>query len=409
MISVSRARRLVVERTRPLRAVRVRLAEALNRVAARDIRAPFDLPRYTVSSMDGHAVSSRATSGASPARPVRLRVHRRTIAAGSRPGMTLAAGAAVRIMTGAPIPDGADAVIPIEDARVRDGTLIVTRPVRARAWIRRAAEDCRRGDLVVARGTRIQPGTIALLSILGIRTIAVRRAPRVALVITGSEVRRPTARTLPPYAVRDSHAAFLTAALREVAIVPASVSYARDRVSEVRSKLARALARADLVVSTGGISAGARDLVRPALASLGVRTVFWRVAQQPGKPLYFGLRRGVAVLGLPGSPASTVVCYCEYVRPAIRRMLGESSCVPEEWNARLAAPVPNAGTRTRFLRGRLRPSGRAWRVVVARRQGSNLLGSFLDSDCLIVVPARRRRPLRAGAVVRIHPLPWRLA
>lgn len=407
MISVSRAQRLVLARTRPLPAVRVRLSDALNRVATRDIRAPFDLPRYTASSMDGHAVASHATRGASAARPVRLRILRRAIFAGSRPGKALPAGAAVRIMTGAPIPVGTDAVIPLEEARVERGALVVMRPVRAGSFVRRAAEDCRKGDIVVPRGTRVHAGAVALLSILGIRRVVVRRAPRVAIVVTGSEVRLPTARPLPPYAVWDSHAAFLTAALKELGIRPGLVSYARDRAVEIRSRLAHALARADIVVVTGGISVGERDLVRPALASLRVRTVFWGVAQQPGKPLYFGLRRGVAVLGLPGNPASAVVCYCEYVRPALRRMLGDMGCMPEEWSARLVAPVPSGGTRARFLRGHLRGNGGAWRVTVARRQGSNLLGSFLASDCLVIVPAGARRPLRAGAEVRVHPLPWR--
>lgn len=387
--------------------MRVRLSEAAARVAARAIRAPFDVPRATTSSMDGYAVSSRGTRGASAARPARLRLLRRPIFAGSAPGPGVPPGTAARIMTGAPIPPGTDAVVPLEAASAERGELVLTRPVRARAWVRRAAEDFRKGDVVVERGARIHPGTVALLSMLGVRWLAVRRPPRVAVVVTGDEVRLPDARSLPPYAVWDSHAAFLTAALSEFGIAPAWVAHARDRAPEIRSHLARAFRHSDLVIVTGGVSVGARDLVRPALASLGARAVFWRVTQQPGKPLYFGIRRGVAILGLPGNPASTVVCYCEYVRPAVRRMLGESACAPERWSARLTVPVASDATRTRFLRGRLRRDGDGWRVTPAPRQGSNLLGSFLESDCLIVVPARPGRPLRAGARVTIHPLPWR--
>jgi len=302
-----------------------------------------------------------------------------------------------------------DAVLPQEEARLEGGALLVTRPVRAGRNVRRAAEDCRRGDLVVAKGSRLQPGAIALLSILGVRQVDVRRAPRVAIVVTGSEVRPPAARSFPDYAVRDSSAAFLTSALKEFGITPSLVLYARDRAAEIREALARAFVRADLVIVTGGVSVGERDLVRPALSSLGARTIFWGVAQKPGKPLYFGDRRGVKILGLPGNPASTVVCYCEYVRPAIRVMLGEARGTPEEWAARLVAPVSREESKTQFLRGRLEQGERGWSVAVDRRQGSNLLRSFLGSDCLVVVPPGPGRPLRAGSPVRVHPLPWRRA
>lgn len=261
--------------------------------------------------------------------------------------------------------------------------------------------------MVVPKGTRLHAGAIAVLSMMGVRLVEVRRAPRVAIVVTGSEVRAPAARTLPAYAVWDSHASFLSAALTEFGITPVQVTHAPDDAPEIRRRLVRALARADLVIVTGGVSVGDRDLVRPVLKSLGARTIFWGVAQRPGKPLYFGSRRGVVIFGLPGNPASTVVCYCEYVRPAIRAMLGESDGAPEEWVARLASPVARGEARTRYLPGRLVRRGRGWDVRVDRRQGSNLLGSFLVGDCLVIVPAGPGRALRAGSAVRVHPLPWR--
>lgn len=407
MITPSRALRLLLAGTRPLPSVRVPVASAVGRVTTRSIRAPFDLPRFTSSSMDGYALPSAATRHATRRLPVRLRLARRARFAGFPPGPPVHGAGAVRIMTGAPLPDGTDAVLPQEEAQVNGSFLVVTRPVSAGRHVRRAAEDCRRGGEVVPRGTRLHPGAIALLSILGVRNVVVRRAPRVAIVVTGSEVRPPSARSLPAYAVRDSHAAFLASALREFGIAPSRVAYARDSATGIRKALTAAFARADLVVVTGGVSVGDRDLVRPVLSSLGARTIFWRVAQKPGKPLYFGTRRGVAVLGLPGNPASTVVCYCEYVRPAIRRMLGERTAAPEDWEARLSAPVRRHETRTEFLRGRLTRRGSEWRVTAERLQASNLLGSFLESDCVIVVPPGRGGPLGAGSRVRVHPLPWR--
>ncbi len=406
MISIAEARRLVLARMRVVSSVRVRLADADGGVTARDIRAPFDLPRFTASSMDGYAVSSRVTRGATPANPIRLRIGR-TIFAGSNPGPALEGRSAVRVMTGAPLPIGVDAVIPREEALVKGGALVVIRAARAGRHVRRAGDDCRKDSVVVAKGTRLQAGAMALLSTLGVRRIDVRRTPRMVIVVTGSEVRPPTARSLPAYAVWDSHASFLLSALKEFDIKSARVSYVPDRAPEIRRALLRALARADLVIVTGGVSVGDRDVVRPVLSSLGVRKIFWGVAQKPGKPLYFGIRRRVAILGLPGNPASTVVCYCEYVRPAIRAMLGESNCAPDEWEARLAAPVPREETRTQFLRGRLIRRGRGWNAVVNRRQGSHLLASFLASDCLVLVPPGPGPALRAGTRVRVHPLPWR--
>jgi len=406
MINPSRALRLLLARTKAMPAVRVPLARALGRVAARAIRAPFDLPRFASSSMDGYAVSSAATRRATAAAPVRLRIARRVNYAGSPPGPTVRADTAVRIMTGAPLPSGVDAVLAQENVRIERGSLVITRPVRRGRHVRRAAEDCRRGGRVVDAGMTLHPGSLGLLSMLGIRHVWVRRAPCVAIVVTGSEVRPPGARSLPAFAVRDSHAAFLVAALQEFDIEPVRVGFARDSAPAIRREVAGALARADLVIVTGGVSVGDRDLVKPVLRSLNVRTVFWRVAQKPGKPLYFGRRRGTAVLGLPGNPASTVVCYCEYVRPAIRRMLGEVRGEPETWEARLSAPVRRDAARTEFLRGRLTRRGSDWHVSPARQQASNLLGSFLGSDCVIVVP-RGSRALRAGSRVRVHPLPWR--
>lgn len=387
--------------------IRVPVSEAVGRVTTRGIRAPFDLPRFATSSMDGYALRSAATRGATPVRPARLRIARRAIFAGLPPGPPVRGDAALRIMTGAPLPRGADAVLPQEECRVDGPWLIVARPARAGRHVRRAAEDCRRGDRIVPKGTRLEPGTIALLSILGVREVHVRRPPRVGIVVTGSEVRPPAARAIPRYAVRDSHAAFLAAALKEFGIGPSCVAYARDSTVEIRRALAAATARADLLVVTGGVSVGDRDLVRAALSSMGARTIFWRVAQKPGKPLYFGTCRGVPVMGLPGNPASVVVCYCEYVRPAIRKMLGERNAAPEEWQARAANPIPRDGSRTGFVRGRLalRPLG--WRVSADRRQASNLLRSFLECDSVIVVPPGSGGPLRPGSRVRVHPLPWR--
>ncbi|MGE5175221.1 MAG: gephyrin-like molybdotransferase Glp [Hyphomicrobiales bacterium] len=405
LIAPSRALRLLLTRTKPMPVIEVPLAEALGRVVARAIRAPHDLPRFASSAMDGYAVASAATRSATRRTPARLRLVGRTIFAGGSPGPAVGDGAAIRIMTGAPLPRGVDAVVPQEEVLVTGRALELARPSGRGRHVRRSGGDCSRGDRVVTPGEPIHPGTLALLAALGIRRIRVRRPPRITLVVTGDEVRPPSTRAIPRYATRDCHATFLTAALGEFGIAPRSVAYARDSERALRQTLSAALARADLVIATGGVSVGDRDLVRPVLRSLGARTIFWRVAQRPGKPLYFGRRRSAAVLGLPGNPASTVVCYCEYVRPAILRMLGASDAAPERWWVRLSSAVRRDPVRTGFIRGRLERHDLEWRARPSSRQGSNLLGSFLESDCVILVPPGRGS-LRAGARVRVHALPW---
>ncbi len=409
MIAYREALRLVVERTPALPAERTPLSRALDRVLARDVAAPGGLPRFASSSMDGYALSSRDTRGASPSAPVALRLARRAAHAGSRAGPPVAPGGAVRIMTGAPLPRGADAVLPKEEARVRGGTLHVPSRVRAGTNVRRPSEDFRKGERVAAAGTRVHAGLIALLSALGVRRVRARRPPRIAVVVTGSELRGPGPHRLPEGAVRDSHAAFLRAALREFSIEPALVARVPDVAPRLRRALGRALARSDLVIVTGGVSVGDRDLVKPVLARLGVRRVFWGVAQQPGKPLYFGRRGRTAVFGLPGNPASTIVCYCEYVRPAIRKMLGEGRCLPEELRARAVSLIRPAADRTRLLRGRLGGRAGAWTVAVASSQGSHLLRPFAGSDCLVIVPPAAGRPRGGRPLLQVHPLPWRRA
>jgi len=406
MISVRAAQRLVVESVSPLPPVRVRLRDALHRVVATDIKAPFDLPRFANSAMDGFAVHSRATRAAAAASPVPLTLEPGIVVAGSRRSGALPPGRAIRIMTGAPIPRGANAVLPQEEAVLRDGALLVRRPLRAGSHVRRAGEDCRRGRPLVRSGMRLHPGLVALLSAFGRVTVNVHRAPRVAVLVTGDEVCSPGRGRLSESGVYDSHAAFLTSALREFDVAPVLVATVRDNEVAVRERIRRALQRSDVVLVTGGVSVGTRDLVRPALEALGVETLFWRVAQKPGKPLYFGRSGKTFVFGLPGNPASMITCYLEYVRPVLRRMLGMSPCYPEELVARLARPIAPKRDRTQFVRGRLSQGPAGCIVTVARGEASHRLTPFRGCDCLVVIPPARRNRSGDGTRVVVHPFPW---
>ncbi|MGE5179157.1 MAG: molybdopterin molybdotransferase MoeA, partial [Bacteroidota bacterium] len=272
---------------------------------------------------------------------------------------------------------------------------------------RREGEDCRRGTTIARAGARVDAGLVALLAACGVAEVDVHGAPRVALVVTGDEVRPLSGRALGPHAVFDAHSSFLRAALREFGIDPVLVARSRDRAAALRAAIGRALDRADLVLVTGGVSMGERDLVRPVLESLGVETIFRGVSQKPGKPLYFGARDRALVFGLPGNPVSTVVCYCEYVRPCIARMMG----IRERGGTRTAeldgdglAPLPR---QTRFVRGTIRRRSGTWTVRPVIPEGSHRYGPFRESDCLIALPPGAPTKIRSRARVTIHPFPWK--
>ena len=406
MISVEKAIHLVLKNVSPLLPTKVPMENALGRVSAETVKARFDLPRFASSAMDGFALRNADTLAASYRKPVQLTLQAKTIFAGQHSSRKLQPKTAVRIMTGAPLPKGANSVLPQEEVRVNKGKLFLEVPVASGANVRPSGEDCQKGDRILRPGTFIDPMAIGFLSALGIKRIAIHRPPRVAIIITGNEVRPIGTIRLPKGAVYDSHSSFLTAALCEFGLRPVSITYVRDRSDLICTKMKRSLQQADLILVTGGVSVGERDFVRPVAKSLGVKTVFWSVAQKPGKPIFFGRKRSRFVFGLPGNPAATVVCYLEYVRPALRRMLGFFECAPVAVPARLVQPISVNGSRTTFLRAHLFARKKNWYANPAGRQGSHLLRSFVTSNCLVIIPTNLHNKNRKQ-LANAHPYPWR--
>jgi molybdopterin molybdotransferase len=406
MISVEKAIHLVLKNVSPLLPIEVPVENALGRVSAKTVKAPFDLPRFTSSAMDGFALRNADTLAASLRKPVELTLRAKTIFAGQRSSRKLEPKTAVRIMTGAPLPRGANSVLPHEEAKVQNGKLILQLPAAAGGNVRPAAEDCQKGERILRPGTFIDPMAIGFLSALGIKRIAIHRPPQVAIIITGNEIRPIDAGRLPDDAVYDTHGNFLKAALREFGLTPVSITYVRDRFDSLQSTLKRALQRVDLVLVTGGVSVGERDFVRPVAKSLGVKTIFWGVAQKPGKPLFWGRKDDRFIFGLPGNPAAAVVCYLEYVRPTMLKMLGFSEYLSEEFSARLIRPAKSHNSCTLFLRGNVFAQKGEKRVAVRGKQGSHLLSSFVGSNCLAIVPKNSHNK-SYKQLVKVHPYPWR--
>ncbi len=368
----------------------VGLPDALNRIAAADIIAPGNIPPFANSSMDGFAVRAAATHGADNL-PITLQVVM-DIPAGSMPQGRLGAGEAARIMTGAPMPDGADAVVPVEntDARWNAGSnaslpaaVQVRRSVKAGDYVRPAGEDIPAGAHVIPAGRIIRAAEIGILASLGMETVSVIRQPRVAILSTGDEL-VDVGEALTPGKIRDSNGYVLAALAETYGAIPLRIPIARDTLEDVRRRFREALdSKPDLIISSAGVSVGAFDVVRAVMDELG-KIDFWRINLRPGKPLAFGHLGGVPFFGLPGNPVSAMVTFDIFVRPALLRLRGGDERVPYV-QAIVGEDLHSDGRRT-YLRVTLRHEHGVWVATTTGNQSSGALTSMMLADGLLIVP-----------------------
>lgn len=389
----------VLAGARPLPAEQVPLADALGRVLAAPVTAGLDLPRFDNAAMDGYAVRCADTATATAAAPVELPV-RGDVAAGTGPGGAVAPGTAVRIMTGAPVPAGTGAVVPVEWTDRGTDRVRIDRPAPAGANVRRSGEDVRTGDELLAAGTVVTPGVVALLAGTGQAAVAVHARPRVVVLSTGTEV-VPPGDPLGPAQIYDANGPMLVAAARAAGADAVLAPAVRDEPEAVRRAVDRLSADADVVVTSAGISEGAYDVVRADLAG---DLTFARVAMQPGRPQGAGHvgRRRVPVVALPGNPASAFVSFHVFVRPLVDRLAGRRGPSWRVVAAVLGEAVPRSPEgRRQLLRARLEvgPDGRLV-ATPAGAPGSHLLRGLAAADCLVVVP-EHVTALDAGAGVEV--------
>jgi molybdopterin molybdotransferase len=399
-LAVHEAQALSLAWIAPVGVERVSLFEAVGRILAETVHAPHDLPPFDNSAMDGYAVVAADTAGASEASPVRLEVSEQ-VTAGQLPQQAMSSGQAVRIMTGAPLPEGASGVVIQEQVRREGNTIWLTRPVREGDHIRRRGEDIRAGQAVMSAGECLTAAHIGVLAAFHRAFVTVRRRPVVAIVATGDElieVDEPPATGK----IVNSNAYALAALVRAAGAQPLVLPLVRDDVAQVEAAFAEAAATADVVVSSGGVSVGEHDLVKPALERLGLEARFWRVWMKPGKPLLFGRLRGRPCFGLPGNPVSGMVCFHLFVRPALGKMLGlpETRWRLPEVSARLAHEVRTKGDRPTYLRARLVWTETGWQAEVLPGQGSGMLTSMLGAQGLVFFPEGKRVG-QAGEVVPV--------
>ena len=376
MISVEDAIKLVGENTPRMSTIKVGLSDALGCVVSEDILSPVNFPPFAQSAMDGYTVNG-------------LDIHEFELVGEIKAGddgsmISLKRGQAVRIFTGAMVPDSADAVIKQEDI-VRDTDTIrinIDRKIKELENIRPEGEQIQKGEIVISKGTKVNNGVISYCAMLGIEGLIVYRKPSICIVTTGSELVAP-GNELKPGQIYDSNSLMLSSSLQEIGF-ESEIFSTSDNLDKTKSVLSNAIANYDLVLITGGISVGDYDFVQEALNENGVSKVFYTVKQKPGKPLYMGVKGNTVVFGLPGNPASVHSCYHVYVLIAIRYMLGLSGKENRETRL-LKGRISKTVGRTQFMKAVQTGDS----VEVLKRQSSAMLGDLVEANCLLVFPEEK--------------------
>lgn len=397
MIDYLEALREVVARAKPLAAESISLADALGRTLARDVRAGEPIPPFSKATMDGYAVRAADTRTAGDTGAVELEVVE-DLPAGRVCRRAIGPGQAVRIMTGAPLPGGADAVVMVEDTEKAGGRVRILSSVGQGDNIGEAGEDVQKGALVLEKGDLVGPAEVGMLAALGHASVRASRRPEVAVIATGDEIVEP-GRKPRPGQIRNSNGHALRAMALQAGAKADYLGIARDKGSSLKLKIRKAR-KADILVLSGGVSVGDHDLVKEELRGSGVRPVFWQVRIKPGKPVFFGVRGRQLVFGLPGNPTSAMVTFHLFVGPAIDRMLGRKLVGPRAGKAVLEKEIILKPGRTQFLRAVLAGDGPGLRVDPFPDQKSGVLRSMVRSRALIVVPADVSR-IERGTVVEI--------
>ncbi len=397
LLRVEEAQGRILAHFRPLEPEPVEILDALGRVLAEDVISPLDIPPFTNSAMDGYALRAADTAGTSREKPVALRVLGNA-AAGYPVDLAVVPGTAVRIMTGAPLPAGADAVVRFEDTSEAAGQaerdlessilIEILRPAEVGENVRLAGEDVAAGEIVLRAGAVIRPQEVGVLASLGRKTVQVHRRPRVAVLATGDEL-VAIDEPVTPGKIRNSNEYSTAALVLRDGGIPIRLGIARDNIEHLTAKIREGLEqRVDLFLTSAGVSVGDYDMVKNVLASEG-QMHFWQVAIKPGKPLAFGQVRGVPLIGLPGNPVAAMVAYEAFARPAILTMQGRTAQSHPALRAVLDEDVTNSGRR-HYMRARVRRQDNRYHVTTrgsgVNVQGSGILSSMTWANCFVVVP-----------------------
>lgn len=407
MISVEEALGKVLSYVNILGAEEKPILECLGQVLDEDIRSPVNVPPLDNSAMDGYAVKAEDAAGASQSSPITLDVIGE-VRAGALPHKEVATGTAIRIMTGAPLPQGADSVVQFEhtdEEQRSDSTLEhigILQPVTKGQNVRRAGEDIARGDQVLTKGTVLRPAETGVLASLGRERIKVVRRPVVAILATGDELVE-LGQPLPEGKIYNSNSYSAAALVLRYGGIPRVIGIASDNAGDIESKIREALS-SDMLLTSGGVSMGDYDLVKEVLAEQGDIS-FWKVRMKPGKPLAFGTIKGIPHLGLPGNPVSVMITFELFARPAILKMMGKKNLSKPIVEATLEGSIKNTDGRRIFARAAVRREGERYLSRITGPQGSGILTSMSQANGLVVVP-EDADSLSDGDTVNVMMLDW---
>lgn len=383
MISVESALETILKEIRPLGLESTDINSALGRVLGEDIAARGGNPPWDNSAMDGYALRAADVKGASNDKPAKLSVIY-DLPAGSVGHAPVGPGQAVRIMTGAPIPEGADAVVMVEKTESGDGFVLIKTEAKTGENIRRAGEDFKAGDVVVKKGSLIRPAEVSMLATVRVPFVLVHKRPRVAVISTGDEL--CDINELPPSGkITNSNGYALAALVAASGAVPIQLGIARDSKESLRQKLTAALS-ADCIISSGGVSVGDYDFVKDVLKDMGSSMIFWKVAMKPGKPLAFGVIGGKPAFGLPGNPISSMVAFEQFVRPTLMKMAGRTGLYRQTFSATLTKDIKIKPGRMNFIRAELTLSEKGLSVTPLDGQGSGMIMTMVRANSFVIVP-----------------------
>lgn len=382
MITVEQAKEMVLRITQRREACQVPLSQAYGLVLAEDIMAPFDMPRFDNSAMDGYALRSEDILSASPLCPVFLDMIAE-IPAGHIEPVRVGSGQCVRIMTGASLPVGANVVVKKESIMIQDKRIGIMHPYEKGINIRRQAEDIRKNEKILSQGVMIKASQIALLAALGYAKVLVISAPRVAVLSTGSEL-VALGLSLESSQIYDSNSYMLEALMKEECCAVVQLGNIKDERQALVQHIQEGL-EYDILIVSGGVSVGEHDLVKDVFQSLKVEELFWKVKIKPGKPVFFGRKGEKLVFGLPGNPASSFVVFEELVRPAIRKQMGKKVLEKLIVEAQLKEGHQGGTSRKQYLRAKAERQEQGWSVSLLAQQGSHSLRSLAKANALVII------------------------
>jgi molybdopterin molybdotransferase len=398
VIPVDEALDKILSHVLPLGFEKVSLLDALGRVIGEDIYAKRNIPPLDNSAMDGYALKSEDVRKASQNHPVRLVVIE-DLPAGFISTKTVEKGKAIRIMTGAPIPKGADAVVPVEVTKKEDGFVLIFNAAGPGENIRVSGEDVKQGDRVISRGNIVRPAEVGMLASVGRSFVSVYQRPLVAILCTGDELVDVDG-DLNEVKIISSNSYTIGAQVKDCGAIPLQLGIAKDRKEEIEEKLRQGI-RADVLISSAGVSVGDYDFVKDVMKHLGMEMVFWKVAMRPGQPLAFGTMGGKPVFGLPGNPVSSMISFEQFVRPALLKMMGCRHIFRPLVEAVLKEEIKKMAGRRYFIRGSISFENNQYVVTTTGEQGSGMLRSMVKANGLIVIP-EDQEIVRAGEKVKVQ-------